>query len=300
MTRNLSVLYFILLFTFGSGILVGQDPTNLHLFQLDRDENGGYHLHTPQWLSGFNSGGYTNQPCFTPSGDILVSVKKESEFQNDIWQLSPATHLIRKLTATTTSEFSPRLHPDGKRITVVRQVMGDSLDQQLYEIPLAGGRYQSLIPDIKDIGYYTWLGKDTLGLFRLEGEGNRMVFYQVPDKKTKRITTSIGRSLHTDPHGALAYVHKFSEDYWYIKTIHPKSSLIDIVVETPLKAEDFTMAQDGTYFIGQGSKLFYFHPDRHTIWKELANLSIYGIDGITRLALTDDGQQLAVVSQWAR
>jgi hypothetical protein len=46
----------------------------------------------------------------------------------------------------------------------------DSIDQQVFRIPMKGG--DTLRPDIRDIGYYTWITDEELGMFRIEGEHN--------------------------------------------------------------------------------------------------------------------------------
>ncbi len=97
------------------------------------------------------------------------------------------------------------------------------------------------------------------------------------DNRTRRITSSIGRTLLADASGSILYVHKFTDTYWYIKKYNPSSSTIDIISETPGLVEDFTVAPDGTYFIGVGSKLYSFHPKYNTTWQEVGDLSIHGI-----------------------
>lgn len=277
-------------------ILVAQDPTDLYLFQLHRADDFTYHIYDAKFLSGFNKGGYTNQPWFTPTGDLLVSVRKVGEQQNDIYQLSLTSRKIKRLTQTKANEYSPRIHPDGKQLTVIRQLQGDSINQQVFQSSLQGGGYRSLTPQIKDIGYYTWTGKDQLALFRIDGEENHLVSLNLTDSRSRRITSSIGRTLMSDGAGAIVYVHKFSDDYWYLKKYNPASLVIDIIMQTPGKSEDFAIAPDGTYFIGVGSKLYCFHPAHHTSWQEVGDVSVHGIAQISRLAVSPDGKKLALVS----
>jgi len=277
-------------------ILVAQDPTDLYLFQLHRADDFTYHIYDAKFLSGFNKGGYTNQPWFTPSGDLLVSVRKPGGEQNDIYQLSLTTRKIKRLTQTKANEYSPRIHPDGKQLSVVRQLQGDSIDQQVFQSSLQGGGYRSLTPQIKDIGYYTWTGKDQLALFRIDGEENHLASLNLTDGRTRRITSSVGRTLLSDGAGAIVYVHKYTDDYWYIKKYNPASLVIDIILQTPGKSEDFAIAPDGTYFMGVGSKLYCFHPAHHTAWQEVGDVSVHGITQITRLAVSPDGKGLALVS----
>lgn len=292
-----SIKFIIIAFcALTSTITHAQDPTDLYLFQLHRADDNSYHIYDAKFLSGFNKGGYTNQPWFTPSGDLLVSVRKVGEEQNDIFQLSLTSKKIKRLTQTKANEYSPRIHPDGKQLTVVRQLQGDSIDQQVYQSSLQGGGYRSRTPAIKDIGYYTWTGNDQLALFRIDGEANHLVTLNLTDGRTRRITSSIGRTLLSDGSGAIIYVHKFSEEYWYLKKYNPTSLVIDIIIQTPGKSEDFALAPDGTYFMGVGSKLYCFHPSHHTSWQEVGDVSIHGITQISRLAVSPDGKGLALVS----
>ena len=273
-----------------------QGPTDLYIFQLHAGTDHQYHIYQAKFLSGFNRGGYTNQPWFTPEGDILVSVRKAGETQNDIYQLTLQDKSLRRITQTAANEYSPRIDPSGQRLTVVRQVEGDSIDQQVYQSPLKGGGYKSLTPGIRDIGYYTWVDENQLALYRIDGESSHLVSLNLKDNRSRRITSSIGRTLLADASGSILYVHKFTDTYWYIKKYNPSSSMIDIISETPGLVEDVAVAPDGTYFIGVGSKLYSFHPAYNTTWQEVGDVSIHGITNITRLAVSPDGKQLALVS----
>ena len=72
--------------------------------------------------------------------------------------------------------------------------------------------------------------------------------------------------------------------------------MIDIITETPGLSEDFAVAPDGTFFMGVGTTIYYFHPDKHTSWQQVQDLSIFGIQQITRMTISADGKQLALVS----
>lgn len=272
-----------------------QEATDLYLFQLHQTDDKAYHVYRPSFLSGFNPGGYTNQPWFTREGNILVSVRKKGEDQHDIYQLSPVTKKVKRITRTPSNEFSPRIHPDGKRLTVLRQVKGPQMDQQVFQVSLSGGKYTSVAPEIRNIGYYTWVRPDQLAMYHIEGENNALANLNLTDMRTRRITASVGRTLLTDPAGSIVYIHKFAADYYYLKKYNLESASIDIIAETPGLSEDFALASDGTYFMGVGSKLYSLSPGEK-IWKQISDVSIYGISHITRMAISPDGTQLALVA----
>jgi hypothetical protein len=276
--------------------ITAQGETQLYLFNIIKTPDNQYHVYGPKFLSGFNKAGYTNQPFFTPAGDILVSVRKAGETQNDIWLLSTAAKKCRQLTSTKANEYSPQLELAGDYYSVVRQVEGEPINQQVFQFHTYGGQYESLAADIKDVGYYAWLKPDALALYRIEGESNQLMMYTPDTHKSKRITTAIGRTLIADGKGSVYYIHKFSETYWYIKKYSETSTVIDVIAETPSKSEDFAIAPDGTFFMGKDQKLMYLSAEDHTAWKECADLSIYGIQHISRMAVSKDGKQLALVA----
>lgn len=292
----------ILLFVLLSSLLPplhGQPSAeyDVYLFSLQKSVKGDLNLFGAKYLTAFNRGGYSNQPWFTPSGDLLLSVRLKGETQNDIWQLSIDSKKYRKLTQTFGNEYSPRIHPDEEHLSFLLKIGNEPLDQQVYKVNMHSGELESVTPEMKNIGYYTWLNQDTdLGLYRIDEGGNNLSYYDASEHKTRRITTSIGRTLMSDKEGHLIYIHKFTEDFWYIKKYDPATSTIEIVTQAVGKNEDFTIGPDGTFYMGNNHLLYYFHPLRDKEWKQLSDLSAYGIKYISRLAVSPDGKEIAVVA----
>ena len=296
MTRSDFCTFILMLFFIPISSAFAQTENDLYLFSLEKSPKDEYHLHNPKYLSGFNHNGFSNQPSFTPSGDLLLSVRKAGESQNDIWQLNLNSRKMRRLTKTKVTEYSPGIHPDEEHLTVLQKTEGDVMDQQVCNINLKSGEKICLEPNMKDVGYYTWISDHELGLFRIDGTTSRLSYYNVDDNKSRRITSSIGRTLLSDKGGHIVYVHKFTDDYWYIKKYNPSNSAIEIVTQTVAKNEDFALASDGTYFMGKDHVLYAFHPDRGKEWKQVADLSIFGIKYISRMAVSPDGKRLVVVA----
>lgn len=296
MTANIHIQLIAFLIFLSLMPCHAQEGSDVYLFTLEKEGKGDYQLHSPKYLNSFNKGGFNNQPSFTPSGDLLLSVRKQDEIQNDIWLLSLSSRKYKQLTNTSATEYSPRIHPHEEHLTVVRRADRDISEQQICNIHLKTGEMECVAPDVKDAGYYTWLSPAELGLFRIDGNTNKLSYYNVEENKSRRITNAIGRTLLSDKAGWLIFVHKFTDNYWYIKKYDPSTSAIEIVTQTVDKNEDFTMAGDGTYFMGKGHLLFAFHPDKGKDWRQVADLSVYGIKFITRMAVSPDGKKLVVVS----
>ena len=296
MTRFVRIAFIIISFCSVRALSFAQTENDVYLFTVEKSGKGEYHLHSPKFLSGFNKGGYTNQPSFTHMGDLLVSVRKPGETQNDIYLLLPTLKKYRKLTKTNASEYSPRIHPDEEHLTVLRQIQGDSIDQRICNIHLKSGEMKCVTGNAKDIGYYTWLNPKELALFRIDGEMHRLSIYNVEDNKNRRVTSGIGRTLLSDKSGQIIYIHKYNDEYWYLKKYNPANSNIEVVTQTVTKNEDFVIATDGTIFMGKDHLLYAYHPDYGKEWKEVADLSVYGIKYISRMAISPDSKKIVVVA----
>lgn len=275
--------------------LSGQAPTELWMFNLEKNHEGFHSLTTPRFLSAFNPLGYTNQPWFTPKSELLLSISKIGDDQHDIFQVNFSEKTVRQMTNTSVNEFSPRYTPDNESLSVLVQVPGDSIDQQVCRVPLSDGKYTSLTPGIKDVGYYAWLDKDHLALYRLAGDDNHLMLYDLNEQRSKRITSSVGRTLVSDQRGGILYIHKFDPDYWYLKRYNSTTMTIDILAETPGKSEDFAVTPDGVCIMGVGSKLFSLPLNGGKEWRSIGDLSSLGINQITRLAISPDGTKIVMV-----
>ena len=279
-----------------SGGLAAQIPaTELYLFDLTRDATNTWHAHSPKLLSTFNAGGYTNQPEFIEDNLLYVSVRKEGDSQNDIYALSLADNSITRVTATPANEFSPLKHPDGMSFTCVRQVEGDEMDQRIFKYPLdRSNTGEPVNSDLVNVGYHCWLNESVLATFLVE-EPPTLGIVSVESGSTRKLASSIGRSLRRMTDGRLAFVHKYTDEYWYLKSMDSHAAKSTIIIETPDGAEDFIVDGEDNFFIGSGSKLYVLDRLARDKWTEVADLSVFGVQRITRLAI-NGRSQLAVVS----
>ena len=187
--------------------------------------------------------------------------------------------------------------PGGKRFSAVR--VEEDGNQRLWSFPLDrsdNGRLE--LPRIYNVGYHCWL-RDTLVALFIVGENDQPHTLQVTglkSQKLQRIASNIGRCLLKRPDGKLLFVQKATEQTWFLKTWDPKTNAQEILLKMPAGSEDFALLADGTLLCGSNAKLLQFKTSRDADWKEVADLSKYGVKKITRLAASKDGK-LAVVVQ---
>lgn len=276
---------------------LGQSATDVVVFALEAQDSGFPKLADAQYLSGFNTGGYTNQPWFDSDGGILFSVRTLKDGQHEIFGLYPDSAKYWQVTQTAANEFSPRNTPDPGYLSVLRQLPGDTPVQQVVRFPRAGGMPEVLTPGLSDVGYYTWIDGDELALFVIAGGANQLVHYNTRSGTRRIVADKIGRCLFTLPNTEVMFVHKVSEDHWFLKTWHPITGVITLVTETPGRAEDFCRLVDGTILMGKENRLYAWSPRHSSAWEEIADLSPFGMTHITRLAAGPDDRRLVVVHE---
>lgn len=282
---------FSVLFTVICHGIHGQLPgTNVYSFDID-NANGVVTIGSGIYVSGFNKGGYNNQPSFI-NGEIYLTSNWKEEGQTDILALDLNSRSLNRVTATPESEYSPTLMPDKDYFSVVRVEQDGKDSQVLWKYPIDRSNHgEKIFDNITNVGYHIWINRSLVGMF-LVGEPHTLVVRNVFADHNKILAQNIGRSLHTKG-GNLIYIEKSSDEAWYIMSYNSYTEEYNKIIQTLPKREDFLLLHDGTILMGDGSSLFAYNGKIHTSWTKIADLSPYGISNITRLA-TDHKKLLLV------
>ena len=284
---------------------VAQLPvSHVYCFDMERD-GAGINVKKARLLTAFNPQGYNNQPQWVNNNELYLSVQTPSDTnQTDILSLSLLNNTITRVTATAESEYSPVAMPDRRLFSCVRVDVAASYapTQRLWSYPYdrsTGGR--DLLPLHQNIGYYCWLSDKKVALFIVDGQQNYLKLANVDDQSSIQLANGIGRSLARMNDGKLAFVQKTSAQNWYIKSLDPVSYNSTVLIETLPGSEDFTLLADGTFIMGYGAKLYSFNPtDPEKQWKELVDLSKYGLTNIKRIAISREMDKIAIVNDGPR
>lgn len=236
--------------------------------------------------------GYDNQPSFSPDGRIIYYTSIRGG-QADIYRYELEAGRSVQVTRTPESEYSPTPLPGGDGISVVR-VEADST-QRLWRFSLEGTDPRPVLTEIRPVGYHAWGDSTTLALFVL-GDPPTLRLADVRSGAAEIFAADIGRSLHRVPgRAAISFVHRDGGQAW-IKVLDLATRAATALVRTLGPGEDYAWLPDGSLLMGRGSTLFRFDPARDADWRELADLARYGIDGISRLAVSPDGTRIALVA----
>lgn len=291
-------LYKVFLFCFFLSISVKAQLPNTDIWLLDYSASKDSEtLKNPVNIT--NRDGYDNQPVFSPGGGYILYTSIRGDKQADIYKYCIKTKKTGRFTKTATSEYSPTYMPDGKSISVV-MVEKDST-QRLWKFPIKGGKPSLILDRVDSIGYHTWINKDTLALFVL----TQPFSLQIADKKAQNpvtVSTNIGRCFKLVPNqNALMFVNK-TDNGWFFKTLHLKdlkilSDVMNEDIPTIEGSEDFIFTKSGLMMC-KGAKIFSYSPvnGQNASWHEIADLSSFGINNITRIAISNDTKRIAIAS----
>jgi len=295
----------ILLLIFFSGTLLAQAPpnTNVYLFDLITSNTDGYKLGQPKFLTNFNASGYNNQPVFINNDEMMLTVQVPGETQTDLYHLNLAERVKTRFTGTYESEYSAGLMPtlqdktSSPQISCVRVATDENKTQYLWQYPYdRSSEGSAILKNITEVGYYAWSSVKKVVLF-IVGEPHTLVAVDLKTNDQVTITPNIGRCLRKFPNGDIAFVHMIDENTWLLKRLNMSTYQPELVTAMLEGVEDFALLKDGTVLMAQGSKVYKFNRNKDISWKEIADLSKYGLRNISRIAVNAAGNKVALVNE---
>jgi hypothetical protein len=270
--------------------LAAQAPPGTDIYLVAMSSNGGI-LSFGAVTNVTDRAGYDNQPTFLPDGSAVLYTSNRGD-QTDIYRYGIATGSTEAVTSTIPeSEYSATVTPGGNTFSVIR-VEADST-QRLWQFNLDGSNPEVVLTDIMPVGYQAWGNAFTLGIFVLGSPAT----FQIADTRTgvgQTIAYNVGRSIHKIPNRhAISFTHRVPE-FW-IKEIDIDSRAVRPLVQL-MESEFYAWTPDGSVLTGSGSKLFRWRQVRGSDWEEVADFAAEGIQGISRLAVSPEGNWVAVVA----
>jgi len=239
--------------------------------------------------------GYDNQPSFTPDGRAVMYTRIENGGPADIWRVALAGGAPTRLTRTDIeSEYSATPMPDGSGFSVIR-VEADST-QRLWAFGWDGAPMRVILPALKPVGYHVWIGESAIGAFVL-GSPNALV---LADPRTERVDTlgrNIGRAFARAP-GREAFTFVQVGDSALapvaITEVDARTGAVQGVLSAPAGVEYHVRLADGSFILGTGSVIWHVRAGQ---WSQLADLGVFGVRGISRIAISPSLDQIAFVTE---
>lgn len=240
--------------------------------------------------------GYDNQPFFLPDSRSFLFTSIREDSQADIYRYDIQGRISTRLTTTRESEYSPTPLPDGHGFSVVR-VEADST-QRLWAFDADGTRPRLVLDSIKPVGYHAWGDAHTLVLFVLGTPPTLQIADdRAPGGHGEIVAQNIGRSLQRVPRShTIAFVQRDSVAGNWIKEVNPQTKAVTPLVRALDGVDFFTWTPGGIALAARGTKLYQWNPRRGQEWEEVADFAAAGLTNVTRLAVSPNGDRLAIVA----
>ncbi len=239
--------------------------------------------------------GYDNQPWFLPDGRSMLYVARLDR-QTDVFRYDFASLRSVRITNTPESEYSPTLDSTGRVMLVIR-VERDS-SQHLWEFSAAGMPLRRAPGDVAHVGYYVVANDHTLALFLADSVRSVVL----SDTRTG-IVTPVARSLAgatprlIPGEQAISFAQQVGRDTVMLKRLNLRTHAITPIVRAISIAGHHTWTTHGTLLMARGSILYEYDPKRGGDWQPVHDFAAVGMHNITRIALSDAGDRIALVAE---
>lgn len=254
--------------------------------------------------------GYDNQPNFSPDGTRVLFAANRDGKQTDVFVFTRADGRIAQLTQTPENENSPTYVPQGAGAPGSFSVVQSEFDktgarpaspiQRLWRFNADGKSPALILADINPVGYHAWMDSDQLVLFVLGAQGKPATL-QMASVKTGQatvVTDNIGRSLHRIPGTRLAsFVQREATGEFWVKQLDVASKTIEPLVKAAEGSSDrdYAWLSDGkTMLMSSGTKIMSWTRGGSG-WTEAFDAAPHGLGPVTRLAVSPNGDAVAMV-----
>ena len=276
----------VLFFIFSFGALSAQLPkTDLYMFTL-LNNGEKITLKDPLYLSGFNPDGYNNQPYFINPGELYITSNLYDTNFTDFLKLDIFNNVYYRITETDSiSEFSPTPKAINGFFSSIR-IEKDGRTQTLWLYPEDHSNPgKRIFPTVDNIGYHCWLSETEVAMFLVDNP-MKLAIGNLETGLVSTVLENIGRCFHQNSDGDLMFVHKMTDDTWYIKSYNLEERKATVITQTRPNSEDYVVLSDGTIIMAEGSKIYSIHPETDEYWNEVIDLAEFDITQISRLAVS--------------
>jgi dipeptidyl aminopeptidase/acylaminoacyl peptidase len=240
--------------------------------------------------------GYDNQPFFLRDGRSFLYTSIHEDGQADIYRYDLDRTASVRLTSTRESEYSPTPLPDGNGFSVVR-VEPDST-QRLWAFNADGSKPRLVLDSIKPVGYHAWANDHTVVLFVLGSPPTLQIAdARAPAASGEILARDIGRSLQRIPgREAVSFVQRDSVAGASLQEVDVRTHRVMKLAPAPAGADFFVWTPTGIVLTASGTTLYQWDPQRGGDWEPIADLTPAGLTNLTRLAVSPNGDRLAIVA----
>ncbi|MEZ4857953.1 MAG: hypothetical protein R2781_04010 [Flavobacteriaceae bacterium] len=287
---NLSTLLTVLVFIFCFSEGLSQGDSQVYLVDIAQNTKG-FQFQNFKKIS--TDKGYNNQPYFKDNTTLLYAKNKEGQTDIGCYNLIENSEIFWN-SKTEGGEYSPQPIPNRDDIAAVR-LDPDGL-QRLYRYP-KNGVGKELIPNAVVV-YYCFYDENTVVSSVIITEELHLIVYDLKGEQSYKLLKGSGRSIHKIPlKEAVSYSAENEELNFDIYQLDMDGLESYFICQLPIGVQDYVWWDDARIIIGSGAQLFMYDLFSTDEWKKIADFSEHNITNITRLAISPDGTQLALVAE---
>ncbi len=274
--------------------LCAQDITDIEIFLFDLEAEDSVKVENGRNIS--QNSGYDNQPSFYSEDTIIYSRTRNGQTDIGGIEISNSERFWFSDTGMG-SEYSPRRLPGSEDIAAVR--LDTTGLQLLYRYDTGTGESKVLLPELK-VGYYFHYNEYTLVTAVLSGTGMDLVINDLENKTSQILIKNIGRSIHKVPNSknmSYTILNDQNEHDLYLLDLEKEEPESFFLCTLPQGVQDYAWLDRDRILLGKGNQIFLYDRLGENEWIEVANLSEYGLDNITRLMISPDGKRFALAAE---
>lgn len=274
--------------------LYAQENNDIEVFLFDLKSENFVQLENGKNIS--ENAGYDNQPSFYSEDTLIYSATRNG--QTDIAGLEISTS--RKFWISETgmgSEYSPGKIPRSEDIAAVR--LDTTGLQLLYNYNKDTGESKVLLPGLK-VGYYFYYDEDSLVTAVLSGTGMDLVINDLETGSSTTLIKNIGRSIHKVPHSnSMSYtiLNDQNQHDLYLLDLEKEEPESFFLTSLPAGVQDYAWLDEDRIILGKEAEILIYDMMGKSEWTPIADLSSYGLKNITRIAINEPRNQIALVAE---
>lgn len=280
---------FLILFSLTFILSFSQNNTEVFMFDIENN-NSKIKIENGKNLS--NNPGYDNQPSFFDERYVLFASTRNE--QTDIAKYDMRYHTKSWLNYTEGGEYTPLKVPERNAISAVR--LDKDGKQRLYRYMWSNGESEELIEELV-VAYYTWYNQNTIVSAVIENDKLNLYVTDITTGKSRKYASNVGRSFHNIPNSNLVSFISKNSNTWQIKSLNPKTGATRVLANTIKDVEDICWLDDRTILSSKDDVLYKLTLKKDNNWKKITDLSIYGIEKITRISTNPLGTKLLVAAE---
>jgi hypothetical protein len=238
--------------------------------------------------------GYDNQPWFLPDGRSFL-YSSERDGQTDIFRHDLMTGGTTRITNTPENEYSPSLPLGGDRMMVVRWPTDMSTGALWWFTP-EGEPLEEAVGSVARVGYYTFVDEHTLALF-INDSVQSFILSDTRTGDTIRVGEQMGGSAPRTIPGekAVSFLHRHEDGVWWLSRLNVEDRSAVPLVRMLGGAPNYAWTPHGTVLAAEDGRIMEWVPGT-AVWRTVVEYSDPALQGITRIAISPQGDRIAFVS----